>query len=165
MNRSVEQTKARFNVIDLVILLTAIALVVSTILRYQSFTLMPEPKEQIEVEIKILIENMNSTLIDGIVDGEGKTVYLADTDTPLGTLRDSTFSNAKLIVTQEDGSVVTVENRYASDVTCLLSAVGIMSEEGFLLDGTTYLAPGMEISIKTQKVTATALITDIKSPT
>lgn len=154
-----EKKRIRFNVIDVLILLIAAGLIISTVMRYQSRTDLPKAEAQTAVEVKFLIENMSETLVSGVVFGE--SVYLVDSGRLFGTLKSADFQKAQIRCTKDDGTPVIIESDRSYDVRGVLTAEGIFSERGFFLGGEQYLAPGLSLSIRTPSMTADILITDI----
>jgi hypothetical protein len=47
------------------------------------------------------------------------------------------------------------------DIRAVLSVKGTMTESGFMLDGTTYVAPNMTLSLNTAKLSVVATVIDI----
>lgn len=157
--QTTEKKRARFNIIDVLILVIVAILIVSTVLRNRASDTLPEPTALTSVEIKILIEDFSEELVNGIV--LGRTVYFENSGDSLGTMKSADFQKTKLLYLADDGATVTAESNRTYDVRCVISAEGILSSKGFLLDGTTYLAPGQVLTLKTTELTVSALITDI----
>ncbi len=150
----------RFNVIDLLIIFTAIALIFSTVMRYRSQSVLPK-EEQVGVKIRFLIENLSEELVGGIAIDQ--KLYLTNEEMLLGTLQSLDIRKAQIAVTDENGAIVIMESNHAYDVYGTLHASGVMSENGFLLDGTTYLAPGQNCAVKSKNLAVSILITDISA--
>lgn len=157
--QTTEKKRAGFNIIDVLILVIVAILIISTVLRYRVSDTLPEPTALTSVEIKILIEDFSEELVNGIV--LGRTVFFEENGDALGTMKSADFQKTKLLYSADDGTTVTAESNRTYDVRCVISAEGILSDKGFLLDGVTYLAPGQILTLKTTELTVSALITDI----
>ena len=154
-----EKRPIGFNVIDLVILLTVAAVIVGCVLRYGSWQ-NAEPEQLAEAELRFRIEELSVDLLDAVVLGAPLT--LADGKT-VGELRSADFHKTTVLCEDGDGKLIPVERNDVYTVLCSMSAKGLFTDRGFLLEGQTPLAPGHRITLKTPTLTATVLITDISA--
>ena len=153
--------RGRFNVIDLLILLTFLALIVAAVLRTGDDQSVIEPAALSNTEIRFLIEELPDHQVSGLTDGD--MFYVSDSSSVLGTLKSAEFQRAQVLSYGPDGTPILVEYDNAYDVRCVVSTEGSFTDHGFLLGGEQYLAPGMTLTVKTATITTRILITDIKA--
>ncbi len=158
MNAVSEKQRIRFNLIDLLIIFTVLALIVSIVMRQHAKNALSGPEEQISVEVEFLIQKLSSDLFNSIVIGD---TVMTDAEQKMGVLKSADFQKSETYYTGSDGvPVLTFSDQYY-DVRCVLTAEGTQSDRGFLLGGESYLAPGQNLRVKTPHFTADILITDI----
>lgn len=154
---NVKNEGKRFNLIDLTILLVLLCVIAGTLLRIGVKFRKPDAPEMKEAEITFLILSLPGEMQDGIAQGD--ELFLEDTE--IGVLKSVDFSRSAEYLPSEDGTPVISYSTSTYDVRCILTAKGTEDESGFLLLGQTPLAPGQTLTLRTHRMTASVLVTDI----
>lgn len=156
------KTKARFNGIDLLIIIIFIGCIIGIALRYQLVDTIKNSTTTQKAEVSFYLENIKSTSEDFF--SEGDTFFLVENSERLGVLQSGfVFEPAEEFNMNLDGEYIksaSVNGR--SDMRGTLLADGLFTNEGFMLNNTKYIAPGSEITIYSNKIEVTVILTDIK---
>lgn len=124
-------------------------------------------KASIEIEdylVSFLILDIRETSADCFNSGD---VFVVTGGDALGTLVDTpSFTPAEIYIENDEGKQIltysTAEGDDARiDVRGTFLVSGSMTEEGFLLNGKTYLAPNKGVGIQNEKISVAITITDI----
>lgn len=158
MTTSQEKRGVRFNVIDILIVLIPIVLITAMALRHRAELANASGGDLINVEVEFLIQNMSNDMISSVVNGD---TVMTEGGTIMGTIKSSDFQKAAIYYTGEDGIPVLTYSDYSYDVRCVFTAQGTLGEQGFLLNGMTYLAAGQTVKIKTPHLIIDVLITNV----
>ncbi|MBR6559235.1 MAG: DUF4330 domain-containing protein [Clostridia bacterium] len=154
----------RFNVIDAVIILVILCAVGSIFVRYNLEENISISGHSESVEIKFLITSLDHSSSDSFKEGD--SVFFSSNSKLIGTLTsEKTIIPAEIMLTLSDGSVVKSESPGAEKVDLRGSILsnGVFDEDGsFMLDGNTFIAPGMKISLYTENIITDCIITEIK---
>lgn len=151
----------RLNSADVFVILLCIVCIIGIVLRFGVLETIENNSRSEAATLTVLIEGISSTSKDYFVSGD--TVYLTDRDMRLGTLGSIvSVTPSTYYEYAQDGSIVEMQSVNGRiDVRAVISIEGCLTDSGFLLDGTTYIAPNMTLSINTYSVSVTALVTDI----
>lgn len=155
--------KFHFNVLDAVIIIVIILAAVGIVLRSGVAERLGMESRTEQVKIRFLVKDIDHTLGDSFV--EGTPMFFCEDDSDFGVLsEEKTIVPAVTYVTADDGTVTKIESSDGSkiDLRTSVVATGVYNADGyFLLGGNVCLTPGMEISVRTDKVIMRALITEI----
>ena len=154
--------KGRFNIIDLILLITVLACIAGIYLRYSASQDFGVKQQLDSFTLSFEVQNIRYTSADAFPSGDA--VYMRSDDTYVGTILslDST-SPTEYIFFDLAGNVKQTyypENTRI-DVTGKILSQGRMTENGFLLNGNVFVAPGRTYSIKTPHIDVDITITDI----
>ena len=155
------RSRTRMNSADLMILLLCIICVAGMVLRFGVIEKIENEATAQTATVTVLIEGISSTNRDYLVLGED--IYFTDSDRKFGSVS-SILSVAPSPVYEysDDGNIEQMNSVNGRvDIRAVLSAKGTMTEAGFLLDGTTYVAPNMTLSLNTAKLSVVATVIDI----
>ena len=155
-------SRIRFNVIDLVIIVAILACIAGIYLRY-NFGEQYGVEHQLEqYEITFQVQNVRYTSADAFQEGDA--VYLKTQGKLLGTVQgiDST-TPSELIYTDLSGDIrqIYYPENSRIDMEGRLLVSGVMTDRGFMLDGNTYLAPGAAYAVQTPRIDVSIVIADI----
>lgn len=92
------------------------------------------------VKITFLVESVWPYLSSAFEAGDD--IYMTSLNIKAGRLLEKNTSSAIGYYNLQDGTVVRNYNEKRVDMTCVMEAKGVMTEEGFMLNGTTYVAAG-----------------------
>ncbi len=155
-------SRVRFNVVDLVIIVAILACIAGIYLRYNFGEQYGVEHELGQYEITFEVQNVRYTSADAF--SEGDAVYLKTQGKLLGTVLgiDST-TPSEMIYTDLSGNIRQVyypENSRIDMVGRLLVS-GTMTDRGFMLDGNTFLAPGAIYAVQTPRIDVSIVIAEI----
>ena len=159
MDNKVEKNKKRFNIIDFLIILVVAALVFSIALRYNLADRVGLSSRTDEVTISFLVQETSPTTIDAFVLGD--EFYIDQNSVLLGTLLSVQRYEAEQYYENEDGEMILSYTSAYIDIRGEIKASGSMTESGFMLNGTTFIAPNKKITVKSKNVTCDFIITSV----
>ena len=164
--------KAKFGILDIVIILLIVTCVVGIYFRYNILDLLNNEKNMKEYTISYSIEDIRYSTPDFVRVND--TVYFADDETALGTILEASQGSAlalsvrpaeKTFLTDE-GTMERVSypnNESRVDAKGRLLCKGTYSDDGgFLVNGSRFLSAGQSVTVYTELVTVTVTITDIQ---
>ena len=165
-----DNKKARFNVIDALIILLVLAIAVGMFFRAHIVEKLWADTQSTDYVISFSIDDIRYTTPTYI--NVGDKVYFADSGELLGEfISESDNVNALNITpaskyfTDSDGNVVEVfypDGESRVDAKGRIQCKGYYSNDGgFSIDGRNYLAPGQSINVKTELVSVTINIMSI----
>lgn len=155
-------SRFRFNVIDLLIVLIVLACVVGLIVRFGNLGKMSAGDAQKSYDVYFTVSNIAYTAEDAFVPGD--TVTLVESGAVLGEFAAlESILPAEFLARDVNGNLISVRYPESTriDVTGRIVARGVMSENGFLLNGTTYVASGAEYSVRSEHMDFVLKITSI----
>ncbi|MBE6597215.1 MAG: hypothetical protein E7641_06040 [Ruminococcaceae bacterium] len=170
-NRAEKKNSPHFNAVDALIVILAIIAVVGVYFRYNILDFLSSSRNNEEYVVSFSIENIRYTTPNYI--NVGDNVYLSSDGELLGVLMSESENQGALNITPAsefftDSSGKVVEAFYPSE-NSRVDAKGRMlcegvydSEGGFSVSGKTHLAPGQTLSVYTEKVTFSIVITEIE---
>ncbi len=156
-----KKAPARMNSADLMILMLCIVCIVGMVLRFGVLEKIENEANADAAAVTVLIEGVSSTSKDLLALRDN--VYIGDGSPITGSVS-SILSVAPSPVYEygDDGSITQMNSVNGKvDIRAVLSVNGRMSESGFLLEGTTYIAPNMTLSLKTEKLSVIATVIDV----
>lgn len=159
MDNKVEKNKKRFNIIDFLIILVVAALVFSIALRYNLADRVGLSSRTDEVTISFLVQETSPTTIDAFALGD--EFYIDQNSVLLGTLLSVQRYEAEQYYENEDGEMILSYTSAYIDIRGEIKASGSMTESGFMLNGTTFIAPNKKITVKSKNVTCDFIITSV----
>lgn len=161
--------KLRPNIIDLLIVVAVIGAVIGIALRAG---VVEKVVNNINVEparITFMVYDINNDSFDYFNAGDA---FFSDTHGYLGTLEAKPLEMAAeayiagidgtLIKTQSPGDLYDPTKNGRIDVKGSILASGFFSEDGFLLGGTNYIAPGSKVKMNSKNISVTATVINIE---
>ena len=156
-------SKKKLNVIDVLILLVIVTCVVGLVVRFGNFGFSSSSEDLDDYEISFLVSNI--AYDSQYYFSQGDTVTLVDKGVVLGKLDGLVKPTPAVFSAQEkNGMPITVSYPTESsriDVKGTIASKGVMGENGYLLGGTTYIAPGAEYKVQSEHMDFVLTITDI----
>ncbi len=144
-------TRFGFNTMDLIILLLVLVCIVGAVIRARQIGVWKNESELESYEIYFSVSDIAYTSEDALVPGD--TVTLCDSGTVIGTLQSlDSILPSTMYVKDADGNVLSINYPESTriDVTGTIHSTGVMSPNGYLAGGITYLAPGMHYSVRSE---------------
>ena len=168
-----ERTRPRFGVLDAVIILLVIIAVVGVYFRYNILDFISSAKNLEDYTISYSIEDIRYTTPNYI--NVGDEVYFEDSGKHFGTLINASENMGALSITPASEYFTTskaeIVEVFYPDSQSRVDAKGRMTcrgsysdDGGFLVNGSTFIASGQMVSVKTENVTVTIRIDEISLP-
>lgn len=150
------------NLIDFVVILLVLICLIGVVIRVRQIDWFNKNSALEEHEVYFSITDISYISEDALVVGD--TFTLCDAGVVLGTLKsiDSVLPTT-MYVKDSDGNVLGVNYPETTriDVTGTVLSVGEMTENGYLLGGTTYIAPGKTYRVQSEHMDFTLEIINI----
>jgi hypothetical protein len=164
----------KFGVLDAVIILLVIAIVAGIYFRYSFFDTLNSMKNMKECYVTFKTDKITTNVSREMYDGDA--IYFKSDGSSFGTLAVKSEEITMVIQEQPATSTVFKDGKTYADVQypqgmdgSLIYGIGTIkcncavSENGsYLLNGTTYIAPGQTYTVCTERVTVNIMITDIE---
>ena len=166
-NRTNESPRRRFNVMDAIIILLVIFCIASIVYRMDIIDGAGVSNTNEEYRLYFEIEDIRSSSISSLVIGD--TVKVSSTGEMVGRF-DEIVQNIPALATYNDSGAAVYyppeneENKYDETryyVTGYITVSGRMTENGFLLNGNTYIASNSELQIATEHIETTIKVINI----
>ena len=155
-----EKKAARgFNVLDFIILAAVLAVIVGICWRFNLADRIGVKADRDTVEIAFLIQEVKETSAEALVIGD-EFRWVAN-DMTIGELKSKEVFYAEAFVENDKGELVKTYNDTRRDIRGVITAKGVLSDSGFMLGGTQYLAPGKTLVVKSKDILVTMTITNI----
>ena len=155
-------SRVRFNVIDLVIIVAILACIAGIYLRYNFGEQYGVEHQMEQYEITFQVQDVRYTSADAFQEGDA--VYLKTQGELLGTVLgiDST-TPSELIYTDLSGDIrqIYYPENSRIDMEGRLLVLGVMTDRGFMLDGNIFLAPGATYAVQSPRIDVSIVIADI----
>lgn len=159
-NENKKSTRSVFNAIDIAILLLILICAVGIYVRYERETSI-NAGDGATYTVEFVCEKVRYTTVDYL--NVGDDIYFGGTNKKLGTVSGTVVSRPSSEEIYSDGKTVTVyyPSDTVIDINGSLTVSGVMTENGFLIGGDTYIAPNSIIEISGQRVDLTVRIVSI----
>lgn len=163
VNQNSEKSSARkFNIIDVFLIILVVLCVLGVYFRAQVAEWIGVEKKVEEYKIGFKISEMRYT--SGKYLQAGNKVYFNGGNVLIGTIDGNCITlPASTYVDGPNGAPVKVnypKDTYV-DVSGTIKCEGLMKEDGFYLGGTYVLSPGSTVSVRTEMLNFTIIITEI----
>lgn len=152
--------KGKFNIIDFLIIVTVIGCIAGVFLRYDLASKIGLNRNKDEVEISFLVMGLREGSTLALVEGD--TIYWEQNGMEIGKLLSKDIMEGSHYILDEDFEFHKRYNQLRFDVRGVISAKGNMTENGFMLNGTQFIAPGKELKIQSKNITTTVTVTEIR---
>ena len=147
------KNKIKFNIIDFIIILLVVACVVGIYVRYNLIDKIGVNAQLKNYEITFIAKDLRYTSLNAFE--KDATVRDRTTGDTIGVFKEiETTSPTSVYVKKSDGNIVKLyypENTRI-DIKGKIIVRGIMTDNGFLLEGKSYVATGTTLQISTEKL-------------
>mgnify|MGYP002529754639 CR=1 FL=1 len=151
--------KIRFNIIDLLIVLAVIAVIGTVIVRYDVADKIGKAAVEDSARITLLVQSIREEACNSVNDGD--EVTWVQEATRMGNIVRKEVSPAVLYSSREDGVIIKNESALTYDLRCTVDTKGTVSDDGYLLNGVSYIAPGKSITIRNHDITLSAIVLSV----
>lgn len=148
--------KIHFNIIDLLIVLVIIAVAGTVFIRYDFIDKISKAAVEDSARVTLLVQSIREEACNAINDGDGIT--WVQESLHMGEVVRKEVSPAVLYSSREDGVIIRNESALTYDMRCTIETKGTVSEDGYLINGVSYIAPGRTISIRNHDITLSAIV-------
>lgn len=152
--------KGRFNIIDFLIVVAIIGCIAGVFLRYDLASKIGLNRNKDEVEISFVVVGLREGATEALFEGD--TIYWKQNGMEIGKLISKEVTPAVHYILDENYEYQKRYNDYRYDVRGVISVKGNMTESGFMLNGTQFIAPGKELMIESKNISTTITVTDVK---
>lgn len=152
--------KGRFNIIDFLIIVAIIGCISGVFLRYDIAAKIGLNRNKDEVEISFIVVRLREGSTEALMEGD--TIYWKQNGMEIGKLISKEVTPAVHYILDENYEFQKRYNDYRYDVRGVISAKGNMTESGFMLNGTQFIAPGKELMIESKNISTTITVTNVK---
>ena len=148
------KSRMRLNIIDFLIIIVLIGAVVGIAMRFGLVERVTNQAGMTGARISFLIRDINEGSLDYF--GIGDTFYDKEHDCLLGTLESRQFMYSEAFITNERGEIIKTNVRGA------VIGSGTFTDDGFLLDGVNYVAPGSTIHVQSRDLDVILTVTAVE---
>lgn len=142
-NESINK-RIRFSIIDFVILLIVVALTVGVIVRYDLVSKLLTKTTLIDAKVTFTAESLSGAQLNALKEG---TQFYSDGDL-FGTLHTVSSDKTLIYTENSDGTLGFTESDELFDVNGSFLIKVVKTDNGYLIDGKHYIAPGSQFEIK-----------------
>ena len=158
MNSNIYEEKKKFNIIDALIIIIVLLMVFAVIFRSQIISLFSDTGTKTECEIYFICEEIPNDLVGMVTNGAAVTWIEADAE--MGRITEITEPVKSDVYETYEGKLILKKSDTTMKFTGKISGSAI-SNNGCYINGTDFLAAGMNITISTGTVQFEALVTDV----
>ncbi|MBE6574393.1 MAG: DUF4330 family protein [Ruminococcaceae bacterium] len=152
--------RKRFNVIDFVVIVIVIGCIAGLIVRYNIIDRVTSAVKNDKVSVNFIAYKLDPDVADSVKNGQ--VYYTSSGNISLGEIKNISLRDSKLVYTDKDGKAQLGRDNAKRELKGSFSVEGAVTENGFMLDGVEYLAPGKELIIYSEEVQLSVIITEIK---
>ena len=156
-----KEKRARLNSADVMIFLLCVLCIAGMVFRFVALDKIENEATAQTATVALSIEGISDTSVPYL--SSGTEMYLEDGTTVLGSINSVVATPSIVHVCQDDGTIVSMESVNGKlDIRIELAVSGVMTEAGFMLGGTTYIAPNMTLPVKTSALSVSTTVMDVK---
>ena len=152
--------KGKFNIIDFLIIVAVIGCIAGVFLRYDLATKVGLNSNKDEVEISFIVVSIRRESTEALLEGD--TIYWEQNGMEIGKLLSKEVTEEVKYVLDENYEYNKKFNEIRFDVRGVILAKGNMTENGFMLNGTQFIAPGKELKIQSKNITTSVTVTSVR---
>ena len=152
--------KGKFNIIDFLIIVAIIGCVAGVFLRYDLATKIGLNSNKDEVEISFMVMGLREGSTAALIEGD--TIYWEQNGMEIGKLLSKEISETVHYILDENFEYQKDPNEIRFTVRGVISGKGNMTDAGFMLNGTQFIAPGKEMKIQSKNISTTLTVTAVK---
>lgn len=164
MAENTTKRKIRFNIIDVLIIFLVVVSVVGIYFRNHIAEWIGIDTDLKEYSVTFKVTGVRATSEKYFFAGE--RIYIDSPNMELGVIDGNcTFSPSETYITMEDGTVIAVpspQSTYIDVVGNVKCRGAVRANDGFYLDGSYLLTPGMTLKVHTERLDFTVTVTNIK---
>jgi len=160
MKREKKTRRFRFNVIDAIVLVTVLAVFATLFIRDRLADNMAGTGSSDTVEIVFYVNDIRSDSAQAAVVGE--KIFWKQNNMLIGTISDAVISPAEIYVEASDGTTKFGLNEERCDLRITVRATGAVTSEGFMLDGTQFIAAGKEMILLSRTTEVEGMVMSVR---
>ncbi len=155
-------TGKRINAADIMIVLLVIVFIVGMVLRFGLMDKIEQSATEKTASVSFVIEGVSSGSAEYLAVGD--KIYIKDSDTELGTVSGvNSPEPCAVYYHADDGSILSYSSVDGKvNISGTITVFGSMTEQGFMLGGTKYIAPNMSLWVQSTKLSVNMLVTNIE---
>lgn len=151
--------KIRFNILDVAVAVLLLGAIAGIMIRYSVVDRIGATSQKEEARITFVAAELRDSTTEAFVKGD--VFYWKQNGMRVGTLESKDRNYSEVMIRNSDFEMVKAVNDSRYDVTGVIRASGIFTDDGFMLDGTQYIGPGKEMILQSKNITVTVTITEV----
>ena len=164
MAESTSKKKIRFNIIDVLIILLIVVSVVGIYFRNHIAEWIGMSTDLKDYSVTFKVTGIRATSEEYLFAGE--KIYLDSPGMELGVIDGNCIvSPSETYITMDDGTVIAVpspRDTYIDVIGDVKCRGAMRSDDGFYLDGSYLITPGMTLKVHTERLDFTVTVTNIE---
>ena len=138
-----------------------LAIAAAVIVRYDIADKIGKASSEDNVRITFLIRSIREEACNAV--SEGDSFIWDQSEILVGEVIRKEVTPAAVYSERNDGAIIKNYSELAYDLKCTVDASGLMTEKGFMLGGTNYVAPGLTITVHNSSVVLSAIVMAVES--
>ena len=161
-NKIEQTTGKRINAADIMIVFLVIVFIAGMVLRFGVLDKIERRANDKSATVSFVIEGISATSAEYITVGD--KMYISDGNVELGEVASVGLPEPSVVYYHsDDGSILSYSSVDGKvNISGSLTVKGSMTEQGFLLGGTSYIAPNMSLLVQSGKISVSILVTNIE---
>jgi hypothetical protein len=151
----------RINIVDLIFILTVIALVCGTYFKFAFVGKEVHLKNMQMIQYQVEVEDIRQVSVDAMA--EGMEVYDSKLDISMGKIIKQDVSPMLRWIKKTDGTFVKAERPDQFKVVLTIDALGIETDESYLVNGTLEIKRETAVVLKTKYVQFVSRIINVRA--
>ncbi len=156
-----QNKKMSISVIDVMIILAVIACIAGVFVHYRVYEKTHEVMTDDVCMVSVLIKGASLELGEGITLGE--QIFFENGEEKFGKAVEVNKNSATVYRKNSNGEMVESIDEELLDIVIRIEASGALYESGFLVNGTEYVASGMEIELYSKNFSENCLVIDVEN--
>lgn len=153
--------KPHFNIIDLLIVLVVLAVVCTVIMRYDVAEKIDRASSDDNVRISFLVQRVYPSFASEI--NKGDELVWDQADLTIGNIIEVQSTKAIVYTADKYGQIAKDEDDKNVDIRFTVDTFGEMTDDGYLVSGTNYIAPGCSVTLHNDRVTMAAQVISMET--
>ena len=153
-----KKNRIKFSGIDVMIVLLVVFCVAGLVVRHGLIDKILRKTELSQAEISFTASSVTQEIAGSVKTGDIITIYGAD---KVGEIKSINKTSAITLVEKGDGTLEQVTDERLRDISGTVTVSGKMTDNGYMLNGDTYIAAGSKIKVTAGTAVFEILITGV----
>ncbi len=153
--------RIRVSVIDILIIIAVIACIAGVVVHYKVYEKVNEVKTDDLCSVSVLIRGASLEMSESVTVGD--QIFFGESGDLLGKVAEINKSDATVYYRNYRDEIVEYIDNSLFDVVIVLDVSGSLTDSGFLVNGTEYVAAGEEFVIYSKLFSGKCLVIDVEN--